>query len=348
MMSDVCTRPSIPANQAPPLWNGVSPCADAGIGPDKSGNGDLEIPVPAHWRGTHGAVLPENTIIRLRITDGEGDPIVVLGGISGDRYVINEGHNPGWWSDLVKVDGGVDCSKHPIIGFDWVTGETQDIVPISAADQADLLQFALQSVGYSRIHALVGASFGGMVTLSFARQFPNFAKRLIVLCASHRPSPMAQAWRSVQRKILEFSLANDDPETGIAIARSLAMTTYRSPLEFQERFSCEQHADSGVADYIQARGNAYVSQITAQRYASLSGAIDRHFEVPEDISIPTLLIGVASDLIVPLADMNELAGRLGGAAKLVAISSIYGHDAFLKDVPLFSSYIRDFIERDFS
>jgi homoserine O-acetyltransferase len=43
------------------------------------------------------------------------------------------------------------------------------------------------------------------------------------------------------------------------------------------------------------------------------------------------LIGIAEDQLVPLADLRSLAATLAGPCKLFELSSIYGHDAFLKE-----------------
>jgi len=46
--------------------------------------------------------------------------------------------------------------------------------------------------------------------------------------------------------------------------------------------------------------------------------------------VPTTLVAVREDQLVPLTDMQALAARLP-QGRLVEISSPYGHDAFLKE-----------------
>ena len=46
--------------------------------------------------------------------------------------------------------------------------------------------------------------------------------------------------------------------------------------------------------------------------------------------MPTTAVAVREDQLVPLADMRGMAARLPNA-KLHEISSIFGHDAFLKE-----------------
>jgi len=47
--------------------------------------------------------------------------------------------------------------------------------------------------------------------------------------------------------------------------------------------------------------------------------------------VPTTLIGVIEDQLVPIADLRSLRDRLAGRCTLAELSSLYGHDAFLKE-----------------
>ena len=215
------------------------------------------------------------------------------------------------------------------------------------ADQARLLALAMDAAGVERLHGFVGASYGGMVALAFARLFPERVERLAVICAAHRPHPMATAWRGIQRRILAFAADAGRPEEGVALARQLAMTTYRTPEEFAERFTGaipDGGDDAEVCGYLKARGDAYAAVASPARYASLSAAIDRHSEEPEAIHTPALLVGAESDRLVPIEDIRELADRLGAPARLVELSSPYGHDSFLKDAHLIAPHLRAWLD----
>jgi homoserine O-acetyltransferase len=50
---------------------------------------------------------------------------------------------------------------------------------------------------------------------------------------------------------------------------------------------------------------------------------------------------VREDQLVPFQDMQSLAGRLGGATRLVEVNSIFGHDAFLKEAALLNPILRN-------
>ena len=63
----------------------------------------------------------------------------------------------------------------------------------------------------------------------------------------------------------------------------------------------------------------------------MSESIHLHHVDAGQVRTPATLIGVREDQLVPFADMQALAGRLGGPKRLIEINSMFGHDAFLKE-----------------
>ncbi|PHR56067.1 MAG: alpha/beta hydrolase [Robiginitomaculum sp.] len=312
---------------------------------------DTLVPVPLYWRGSLGAKLPMDTQISIRLVGETHLPVVaVMGGISAHRFIVDakSGRHTGWWSDMITQGGAIDPTKFRIASMDFVTGNDQQPLDLTPEDQADLFAFALRKIGVKQLHAFVGASYGGMVALSFARKYPKQVSQLIVLCAAHRPAPQAQGWRVIQRQILRSHIAAGTPETGVAQARALAMMTYRTGTELNARFARSDQPDSQIENYLVARGLSFSEQMSAVRYLTLSASIDHHFEQPEKIKTPCLLIAAEQDQIVPLADMEELAARLAGQTQLIPISSVYGHDAFLKEIKQISGPVREVLQEGLS
>ncbi|MBJ7485040.1 MAG: alpha/beta fold hydrolase, partial [Brevundimonas sp.] len=156
--------------------------------------------------------------------------------------------------------------------------------------------------------------------------------------------PQATAWRGIQRRILKLAVDAGRPEDGVALARELAMTTYRTAEEFGDRFASDAPTFAGqaypVCEYLTARGKAYRTHTTPSRWLSLSDSIDRHSVLPESITTPTTLVGFTSDRLVPIDDMRELAARLPTLWRLVEAPSLYGHDAFLQEDALVGDILR--------
>lgn len=313
--------------------------------------GILEIPekVTLHF----GGCLP-GISIAWRLTGPPQAPVIVaLGGISAGRNVT--GVEPaGWWNPVVGPGGAIDCERWQILGLDFLGGSGATTGPragelrfpsISAYDQAWMLQRLQQHLQIPRLHAIVGASYGGMVALAFAERWPEQVARIIVISAADRTHPMATAWRSVQRAMVRYALQHNEGAEGLRLARALAMTTYRSPVEFAARFDAAPALVEGrfqfpVERYLLARGDAYVTTHLPESFVCLSESIDLHRIEASAIGVPATLIAVREDQLVPLADMHALRTRLAGPCELFELSSQFGHDAFLKEVdalrPLFT------------
>jgi homoserine O-acetyltransferase len=63
------------------------------------------------------------------------------------------------------------------------------------------------------------------------------------------------------------------------------------------------------------------------------------------IKAKTLVVGIDSDILFPLAEQEFLAKEIPGA-KLEVISSLYGHDGFLVEFDQFKKLIRKFFKKE--
>jgi homoserine O-acetyltransferase len=314
---------------------------------------DEILKLPAPWRLHFGDVL-DHARIAYRLSGPDGAPVVVaLGGISAHRIVGDAAPGKsakasnaggGWWSALVGPGRGVDSTRYRILGIDYLggagdssaPGAGRPFPPVSAFDQAAALRQIVLHLGLSKLHAIVGASYGGMVALGFAARYPELIDRIVVLSAADRAQPLSTAWRSVQRQIVREALARGDGPAGLRLARALAMTSYRSSAEFAQRFGGAPVRNAErfrfpVEDYLFARGEHYARKYRAESFLALSESIDLHSVDAAEVRTPATLIAVREDQLVPLADMQALAARLGGPRRLVELSSLFGHDAFLKE-----------------
>ncbi len=307
---------------------------------------DVSVEIPADFRLASGQRLAQRRIVGRLHGRLDGPVVVAAGGISAGRFVHRtETHGLGWWSGAVAVRGPIDLNRHAVLAFDYAPeGGTGTSVTITTHDQARLLALLLDALEIERVAAFVGASYGGMIALAFGELFPERAEQLVVISAAHRTHPQATAWRGLQRRILKLAVEAGRPEDGVALARELAMTTYRTGDEFGARFPTLPPAAAGgaypVCDYLTARGRAYRSHMTPQRWISLSDSIDRHAVTPEAITTPTTLVGFTSDRLAPIDDLRELAARLPALWRFVEAPSLYGHDAFLKEDALIGEVLR--------
>lgn len=305
---------------------------------------ELRVAIPQDFRLASGDVL-EDAFILARLEGAEGGPVVLaLGGISAGRKVAGA---EGWWPGIAAPGAAIDLNAYAVLGLEFAPVADQR-VRITPDDQARLIDIALDALNISRLHGFVGASYGGMVGLALAGRAPSRVARLCVISAAHRPSALGSAWRGVQRRIVEFGLEHNDGARGLALARQLAMTTYRSAEEFEARFGGGVGTDGqgAVDSYLIARGEAYLRHMPPRRWLSLSEAIDRHSIDPALVDVPVTLAACPTDQLAPFADMQALAHQLPRLAGFHELPSIYGHDAFLKETAAVNAIIARALETE--
>lgn len=268
--------------------------------------------------------------------------IAVLGGISATHVVCDDGARAGWWRELAGDGRALDTRRFRVLG--WTYPTPAGAKPSTHA-HAHAFAEVLDALGIERLHALVGASYGGMVGLAFALAYPARLGRLVALCAAHRPDPLATAWRAIQRRIVRLGLAHGAGRDALVIARALAMTTYRTREELALRFAAASVDGDAcgpfpVERYLVARGEDYAARTPPDRFLALSEALDRHDVDPARIGVPATFVAVRQDRLVPLGLVRELAEAYGGPCELHEIDSIYGHDAFLKETAALAPILR--------
>jgi len=293
--------------------------------------GRLRIALPLRHAGTREVEIAYESI-------GPNDAPVVLaaGGISAHKHVLSTETFPeaGWWE--TQNGRGLDASRTRIVAIDWLGADGAIDAPIDARDQADAIAATLDALGIEAVDAYVGASYGAMVGLQFAARYPQRVRTLIVISGAHRAHPYASAWRALQRQIVGLGQLQCDDAQGLSLARQLAMLSYRTPGEFAERFDAPPslvHGRARVAaeDYLEHCGLAYVARTSPTAFLRLSESIDLHRIDPESVRVPTVVVGVTEDRLVPVEDIFELAERLP-EAELRLLRSKYGHDAFLTEI----------------
>ena len=305
---------------------------------DETAGRDVHASIPHDFRLESGQRLTAAQIVG-RLHGASGPLVVVAGGISSGRFATR------WWPWAVRAGGPVDPNRVRVLAFDLSPGKDEPGVTITTGDQARLLALLLDALGAPRIDAFVGASYGGCIGLAFAATFPERIGELAVISAAHRAHPAATAVRGVQRRLLAFARDCGREAEGIALARQLAMTTYRTADEFALRFGPTAPAEAGdpypVCDYLIARGEAYAEATSADRWISLSDSLDRHSIDPRAVRCPLTVVGFTSDGLVPVADSRDLAARAPNLRRLIEAPSIFGHDAFLKEHELIGRVLHD-------
>lgn len=284
--------------------------------------------------------------MEYELTGAPGAPVILaLGGISASRHVLSGPHDasPGWWDGIGGAGRVLDRTQRRVLGVDFLDGgEDASGLPASVVtthEQAAAIVSLLDAIGVDQLDAVIGASYGGMVALALAERWPERLRHLVVISAAHEPHPMATALRSIQRATVTLGLRSGSPTEGMVIARSLAMTTYRSARELAERFPpsssplVDACSTSGfeVERYLRHAGEKFAARMSPARFLALSLSADLHRVVPQRICVPTTLIAAQGDTLVPGSQMRALARRLPHLTGYHTLRSRRGHDAFLTE-----------------
>jgi len=175
----------------------------------------LRLPVPLRLH--YGDELPDARAA-FRLVGPEDAPVIaVLGGISAHRIVAGA-EGEGWWPEIVGPGLGVDTRHYRILGMDYLGGRGNSSTPqtggkfppLSSYDQADALRAIVRHLKLKPLHAIVGASYGGMVALCFAERYAELVNHIVVLSAADKSQVLSTAWRSVQRQIVREAIARGD------------------------------------------------------------------------------------------------------------------------------------------
>lgn len=312
--------------------------------------------LPVCFPLARGAVLDGAALAFERQGPPTAPVVVVLGGISAGRHV--SGHvavpGPGWWEGIVGAGCAIDTQRFQVLSFDWLGGAGSstsagagEAFPfVATEDQARALLHLLDTLGIACVHSIVGSSYGGMVGLQFAALAPQRLGRLAAISAPHRSHPQASAWRAVQRRIVELGQRTGTGQEALAVARALAMTTYRTPDELQARFTGQPTFDGQsvrlpVQAWLDARGAAFADRWLPEQFLCLCNSIDAHWLDPRDVRVPVSILGFDSDQLVPSSQLRDLAIALPALRRHCLLRSCFGHDAFLKEVEAVSAFVRE-------
>lgn len=224
-------------------------------------------------------------------------------------------------------------------------------------DQVEVERRLAAALGVDRWHLVLGGSMGGMRALEWAVSAPDRVAALGVVASTGEASADQIGFSATQIAAIRAdpawaggdyhdAPAGGGPHAGLGIARRIAHLTYRSAAELDIRFARRgQDAldplDGGrwqVESYLDHHGDKLAHRFDAGSYVALTEAMNGH-ELGRDrggleaalgqITADTVVVGVDSDRLYPLAQQERLVAGIKGAGELAVVRSPYGHDAFL-------------------
>ncbi len=234
-----------------------------------------------------------------------------------------------------------------------------DFPAITVRDQVRLQRRLLDRLSVERLALVVGGSLGGMQALEWAISEPARVEAAAVVSAPGRQGAWAIALSALGRRAIELDPefrggrypSGSPPARGLALARSVAMASYRSPQGLGARFGRDrEEAEFAVDRWLSWHGRELVDRFDANSYLALLAAMDTHdvarargswAAVLRAVEIPVLLVASSSDQLYPPEESLELATLLPNA-EWVTIANPHGHDAFLIEQGVVDRALADF------
>ena len=302
-----------------------------------------------------GATLPL-TLAYRHDGPGPGAPqVLVIHALTGSADAAGD-----WWGPLIGPGRALDTNRFGVLcanllgGRYGSTGPTSvnpdtgepwgdDFPQPSARDEARARCALADRLGIGRFALVSGGSLGGMITLEVALERPGSLDHVMPVAAPAATGALAIAWNHIQLEILARLGAD-----GLAIARQLAMTTYRSEADFDTRFGRSVQADGrfAVSSYLDHQGAKLIERFDPVTYRVLVRIMDGHdigrgrggiveaFRALADRGVGLTGLGIEGDLLYGPAQVRTLvdeAAAAGVDATYRELESVKGHDAFLTE-----------------
>ncbi len=287
--------------------------------------------------------------------DDLANTVLVAHALTGSSRVLD------WWGGLAGPGKLLDTRALAIVGVNALGSCYGSTGPGSPAPDGkpygerfplagvfDIVRAqreALAQLGLSRFAAVIGGSLGGMQALAWALEAPAQVDRAIVIGAYDHFAAMGIALNAVAREAIRVART---PAEGIALARKIAMLTYKSEPLLTERFGRKHDRNGGdpttdhagrfdVEGYLDHQGRIFAARMDPQAYLTLTRAMDLFDARDRRLSPahPQLrFVGISSDwLFLPryVREAAERFAREGADSTYDELVSNHGHDAFLAE-----------------
>lgn len=266
-----------------------------------------------------------------------------------------------WWPELIGKNKAINPDEYFIICVNIPSSCYGSTGPLSVNPETeekyyetfpfftirDMVRAFMdlrKHLGIETIDLLIGGSMGGYQCLEWAIMEPAVVKNLVLVATGAKESAWGIAIHTAQRLAIEadssfgtdYDLAG---AKGLKAARAIGMLTYRNYEAFvMTQSDTDDRIDNfKAASYIDYQGDKLVNRFNAYTYWLLTKSMDSHNvardrgtleEVLKQVKAKTLVIGISTDFLCPVAEQKMVAANIPGA-KYVEIQSPFGHDGFL-------------------
>jgi homoserine O-acetyltransferase len=380
-MSDARLAPGAGADNADAAAGNAPASAPQALEPTYEGDFVLDGDLPLDCG--HSLATPTlHYAVYGRLDAARDNAVLVCHALSGSARVGD------WWPEIF-APGGLLSLEHDCVvcvnllgscygstGPGSVNPETgqpygPDFPLISIRDNVRAQQQLLGSLGMARLRLVLGGSIGGMQALEWAILNPGQVERAAIIAVAPL-SAMGIALNHLQRTAIRQDpdwqggryLPQRPPQSGLALARQIAMLSYKSASLFDERFgrkpnrngedpwgSLDRSEPGGsllggrfdIAGYLDHQGERFVHRFDANSYLAILRTMEtwdplHGFASPAEafsrIQARLSFVGISSDWLFPPHSVRAFAESIrtaGVCADYLEMTSDHGHDAFLAE-----------------
>ena len=338
-----------------------------------------------------GGVLPAIDIAYETcgtLAPAKDNVVFVCHALTGDAHVAGY-HNPadeksaGWWANMIKPGGGVDTDKFYVVcanilggckgttgpcSINPLTGEPYGgaFPRITVRDIVTVHKLFLEQLGFAKICAIIGGSFGGMQALEMSLAFPGFAEKCVCIASGGTVTTQALAFDIVGRAAItsdphfnggDYYGAGRRPDAGLAQARRLAHITYLSEEMMKLKFGREKKPSGAsetmgedlmgqfqIESYLRHQGEKFIARFDANSYVRITEAMDEYdaakgfpsmTESAARTASKTAFIALSSDWLFLPEQSRALTKAFVTAKKdasYFCLEAPAGHDSFLTHI----------------
>jgi homoserine O-acetyltransferase len=324
--------------------------------------GGAVIPQPVVNYQTWGSLnkTRDNAVLICHALTGNTNADRWFGGLFGTDKTLD----PGWQFIICpNILGSCYGTSGPtVLNPETGTRYQGDFPELTVRDAVRFHQQLLDKLAIKGLKFVIGGSLGGMQALEFCIMDDRADTAIcIAMGKAHRPWQIGIS--QTQRHAIYsdpnwqngFYRKKQPPSRGLALARMIAMNSYRSPQDFDRKFGRnrqEKSEEFQIASYLDYQGQKLAARFDAVSYVRLTQMMDTHDvargrgsydSVLKNVRIPVLAVGIDSDWLYPVDEQKELASLLSNGT-YAEITSSHGHDAFLIEFSQMNKVFTSFLE----
>ncbi len=307
----------------------------------------------------------------------------------GDRWTTE--CQTGWWDGFIGPGKAIDTDRFFVIAANYLGGCYGSTGPssldpntgksygssfprIGFCDTVDANVHLVEHLGIDKLHAVVGASTGGIMCLSLATRYPDLVDIVIPIASGARLTALQTIHNLEQIVAIESdpAFAGGDyydeqtrPDRGLALARMIGHKTFVSLDWLEQRARAETAAgtgpgshriDSPLESYMWHQGNKFIKRFDANSYLlnmkawqSFDLAAEAGFDDLNDVFTLSknhryMVFSIDSDVCFYPDEQDDLVSYLKTADvphRHITVHSEKGHDSFLLEPRLYAPHIAD-------